>query len=526
MLRESQVNVPPLNPTSAELPSVDHVKDHVGVDGGLHAVGEISAPESPETIDKSLIRGIAWLGSVKWIVQAVTWGTTILVARILTPSDYGLLSMATVILTFIALISESGIGTTIVQKRAISPEQTAQINGAAVLLGAVCCIAACLLAVPVGWFYNEPRLPAVIVAASFVLLIAAFRIVPGALLQREMRFPRLAVIDAVAGLAQAFATLGLAELGFRYWSLLIGGVIGALIGTGATLASRSHKMSFPNWETLKPILPFTHQVLIGRLCWYAYQDSDFIVAGKRLGSQALGGYSYAWTLASMPVDKISALVGGVTSPVFSAVQNDNAALRRYFLALTEGLAIVAFPMTVGLALVAGELIPVVLGPTWTFMVTPLRVLAAYASIRTIAPLPAHLLTAIADTRFQMYLSGLAAVVLPTAFYIGSHWGTLGIAVAWTIAHPVMVYLPGVTRVSRKIQMSPAAYLKALWPAVSSCLVMAAAVMFVRAKTPVTTLPVRLAAEVLAGAILYASCIGLFHRARITSFIAVIKGARA
>ena len=520
------MTVPPLDPTSTEAPPIDAIKDQVAIDAGLRAASVAASPTS-ENIDRSLLRGIAWLGGVRWAVQGVTWATTILIARILTPADYGVLSMAGVMLTFIALLSESGIGTTVVQKRAISAEQTAQINGGAILLGLTCCAITCALAWPVGWFYKAPELPAVIVSMSFVLAISAFRIVPGALLQRDMRFPRLAIIDAIAGIAQALITLALAKFGFRYWSLVLGGLAGAIIATGLTVASRPYRIRKPQWEALRPLLPFTHQVLIGRLCWYAYQDSDFVVAGKRLGSMALGGYSYAWTLASMPVDKITALVGGVTSPVFAAVQHDEAALRRYFLAVTEGLALVAFPMTIGLALVAGELVPVLLGQSWTFMVTPLRVLAAYAAIRTISPLSPHLLTAIGDTRFQMYLSGLAAIVLPTSFYIGSHWGTIGIAVAWTIAHPLMVYLPGTARVALRIRLSPAAYLRALWPAVSSCSAMAVAVFFAQSMLPATyPLVVRLIAEIVLGAMLYSACVLLFHRARLTGFLAIVRNARA
>ena len=473
------------------------------------------------TLDRSFARGIAWLGGVKWIVQLLTWGTTIIVARILTPEDYGLLTMGAVLLAFITLLSESGLGITVVTVRDISAEQIAQINGAALLLGVSSFAAGSLAAFPVSWFYHAPALPPVIMALSSTLVISAFRTVPGALLQRDLRFPRLAAIDASQGLVQALTTVILAVAGFRYWSLVLGAIVGAAVGTAGAVLSRPYAIRWPRWRTLRPVLPFTRNMVVGRVFWYTYQNSDFIVAGKRLGAQALGAYSYAWTLASMPVDKLSGLLSSVTPPIFAAVQDDLPALRRYFLTVTEGLAVFAFPLTLGIALVASDLVPVVFGSRWLFMIAPLQVLAAYATIRTITPTASQVLVVTGDTRFLMYMSGVAALALPAAFYLGSRWGTIGIAIAWTVVHPLAVYFPVNARLFRRLELAIGSYLVALWPAVSGCLSMAAAVAGARAIVPGATKgSIRLVVEVAAGAIAYCACLLLFHRRRVKAFIGV------
>jgi PST family polysaccharide transporter len=506
-----------VDPAAVDAGIVSEAKDHLAIDGGLHAAFIVAEAK----LDRSFARGIAWQGSVKWIVQLLTWGTTIVVARILSPADYGLFAMGGVLLAFIALLSESGIGMTIVTVREITGEQIAQINGAAVLLGIASFTAACLAAFPVGWFYHSAALPPVIIAMSFSLVVSAFRVVPGALLQRDLRFPRLAVLDAAQGLLQALTTVVFAVMGFRYWSLVLSALVGATVGSAATVISRPYQFKLPRWKTLRPVLPFTRNVLTARLFWYAYQNSDFIVAGKRLGSQALGAYSYAWTLASMPIDKISALVSSVTPPIFAAVQHDIPALRRYFLTVTEGLAVFAFPLTLGLAVVAPDLVPVVFGERWLSMVAPLQVLAAYATIRTITPTVSQVLAVTGDTGFLMYMTAVGGVVLPTAFYIGSHWGTIGIATAWTVAHPLAVYFPLNARAFRRLSLPITGYLRALWPAVSGSLLMGGAVMLARASAPIgTARGVRLGLEVIVGAIVYSASIIIFHRKRVTSFRAV------
>jgi len=506
-----------LDPIAVKIGALPKAKDQFAVAGARSEAS--SAAEAK--LDRSFAHGIAWQGSLKWLVQLVTWSTTIVVARILTPADYGLLAMGAVLLAFVALLSESGLGATIVTVRDVTAEQIAQINGAAVLLGIASFTAACLAAYPVGWFYHSVALPPVIIAMSLTLIISAFRVVPGALLQRDLRFPRLAVLDAGQGLLQALTTVVFAMLGFRYWSLVLSALLGTAVGTAATVVARPSSLKRPRWKSLRPLLPFTGNLLLARLFWYSYQNSDFIVAGKRLGSQALGAYSYAWTLASMPVDKISALVSSVTPPIFAAVQHDIPALRRYFLTVTEGLAVVAFPLTLGLALVARDFVPVVFGDHWLFMIGPLQILAAYATIRTIAPTVSQILPLTGDIRFLMYMNMVGGFVLPTAFYIGSRWGTIGIATAWTIAHPLAVYFPLSARAFRRLNLPIKDYVRALWPAVSGCLLMAGAVVLVRAIVPLTASRVLLLGlEILAGAAAYSASLMLFHRNRVTCFLAI------
>lgn len=498
-----------------------HAGTDVAIEAGLHTARESAA------LDRSFVRGVAWVGGVKWIVQLVTWGTTILVARILTPADYGIVSMAAVLLVFITMLSESGIGMTVVTVRDVTPEQIAQLNGAAILFGILSFALACAVAVPIGWFYEEPKLPVVIIAASVALLINAFRVVPSALLQRDLRFARIAVIDGGQGLIQALATIVLATLGFGYWALVLGGIVGAIFITIATIAARPYAVQRPRWQTLRPVVPFTGHVMFSRIFWYAYTNSDFVVAGKRLGAQALGGYAYAWSLASIPVDKVTALVGGITPPMFAAVQHDKAALRRYFLMVISGLAVLAFPLTIGIALIAEDFIAVVFGQRWLFITAPLQVLAAYASVRTIIPTANQILLVTGDHRFQMYQNALAFLVLPFAFYIGSAWGPIGIALAWVIVHPAIIYVPSHVRLFRRLDIPVRDYLRALWPAISGCLCMAGGIAAAQAVVPAQVpLVAKLAIEVLAAALAYAACIGILHHQRISGFLTLWRREQA
>jgi len=486
-----------------------------------------SGPEvETGALDRSLLRGVAWTAAAKWASQALSWGSWLIVARLLSPEDYGLVGMAAIYLGLITLVSEFGLGTAVLAVRELSVEQINQLNGLAVLLGLASLVASCAVAIPLGRFFHAPQLPLVVAAMSTTFVITSFKTVPLALLQRELRFKALALIDLGQALILAISMIGLAVAGFRYWTLVCGGVLGALISTGAVLRLRHPPLAWPRLHSLKHATTLSSNVLISRLCWYAAVNADFLVAGRILGKAALGFYNVAWTLANVSVDKITALVGQVTPAFFSAVQRDAAAMRRYLLRITEGIALITFPVSVGLALVARDFVLTVLGSKWEATIAPLQILAAYAAVRSITPLLAQVLHTIRDTKFEMWTMGAAAVVMPTSFYIsGQRWGTVGLAMAWVVMDPLIASLL-YWRVFSKIALSPRAYLMALWPALSGTLLMAAVVLAVGwLSGSAWTGGLRLAAQIGAGVVSYGLACLLLHRERLKAFYELVVAAR-
>ena len=147
-----------------------------------------------------------------------------------------------------------------------------------------------------------------------------------------------------------------AALGFRYWTLVIGGVMSGLISTGLAYYHRPQRAAWPRLSEIREPVRLGGHVVGARVGWYVYQNADFLIAGKVLGAAALGAYTLGWTIASIPVEKVSAMVGRVTPGFFSAVQDDLPTLRRYFLQLTATLGLITIPAAVGIALVAPEFV--------------------------------------------------------------------------------------------------------------------------------------------------------------------------
>ena len=140
--------------------------------------------QDPGELDRSFVRNVFWTGAAKALSQLLGWVSSFFVARVLAPEDYGLVGMATVFLGVVTLVSESGIGITIVTLRHLDREQVAQLNVVAVLLGAAGFVACAAAAVPLGWFFRSEALPAVVIALGTTFVLSGFRVVPNALLQQ------------------------------------------------------------------------------------------------------------------------------------------------------------------------------------------------------------------------------------------------------------------------------------------------------------------------------------------------------
>jgi PST family polysaccharide transporter len=263
-------------------------------------------------------------------------------------------------------------------------------------------------------------------------------------------------------------------------------------------------------------------VLISRLSWYVAASADVFVAGRLLGQAAVGAYSFAGSLASLPQEKITALLSRVMPAFYSTVQHDMAAMRRYLLIMTEGVAIIAFPVALGMSLVAPDFVLLVLGEKWRPVIAPLQILAVWGALRSVFSLVPPLLYVTGGSRLAMLNGLLCAATYPPAFWIGSHWGVIGLAVSWVFVQPPSWIAP-YWHVLQTTQLSLRQYARSLWPALSGVLVMGTAVLGIRQNMPGEwPLVARLLCEAGGGAMTYAAAIVVLHRARVRVFIDFIK----
>lgn len=488
------------------------------------SVGEAAAAaENAAATDRVLVHGIAWSAASKWLTQLVSWASTIVVARLLTPSDYGLVGMAALYLGLVALVSEFGVGAAIVTLRDLSDDAIAQLNTISVMVGVTIFGVSCLAARPLAAFFHTAALVPVVLTLSISFIVGSFKSVPNAILQRSFAFRTLAAIDTAKALFSALLAVALALAGLHYWTLVLSEVCGVALATLLTVIRSPRPFARPHLGTLQKAITFSRQVLVGRVAWFVYSNSDFLVAGRVLGQAALGAYDFAWTITNLPVEKLTSLVSNVTPTVFASVQNDLRALERSVLSVTEGIATVAFPVAIGLGLVSADLITGVFGAKWAGAIVPLRLLAIYTALRSVMPILPTALTVRGKTRFLMYHGIASAIVFPLAFFWASRFGTLGIAGVWVVLYPISV-VPLIYLTCRLVT-TWRAYWGALRGATVATLVMAALVFGVARALP-ASYPhlLRLAIEVGVGVIAYAATVLILFPHRVAAFRRTLREA--
>jgi PST family polysaccharide transporter len=300
--------------------------------------------------------------------------------------------------------------------------------------------------------------------------------------------------------------------------LVFGSLAGAGIACFLTLIRRRHAFSLPNRDRISRALNFSWQVLASRISWYGYSNADFFVAGRVLGDVVLGYYSLAWSLANLPIEKFTSLIGSVTPGIYSAAQHDKEALRRYVLKPIEAIGILIFPVMAGIAVIAGDAVPVVLGPKWSDAIVPLQLLSIYACVRSVMPLMAQVLVARGDARFVMWTNISSLIIFPICFWwVSLHWGAVGIAAAWIVLYPLNA-MPIYLRVRKEIDLTVADFMRALWPGLSATIAMVAGVVLLKMFFPTfIAAPLRLIALVAWGAVVYLSILLLLHKDRLSLF---------
>lgn len=413
------------------------------------------------TLRAKVLSGIFWIGGARLIGQILTWAITIVVIRLLSPSDYGLLAMASMFMSVLVVIAEAGLGAALIQAPNVDELTLRRIFGAAVVIHCVLFALQFAAAPVIAGFFEEERLVPIIRLIALQLLLTIFGVLPSAMLNRRLDFKSQSLIGLGSSVCGSLSTLGLALAGHGVWAL----VIGNLIATFCAVVAINFVSPFPHWpdfslKGIRKLVVFGGQFTASRLLYLVYSQADVFIAGKLFGKELLGFYSVAMHLASLPVQKISSVFNQVAFSAFAQAQHQPETVPVHMLKGIRMLSFLSFPVLWGIASIAPEIVAVLLGEKWRAAVMPLQLLPLVMPITMLSPFM--------NTAFQgigrggiVFMNALTACVfLPAAFLIGSHWGLFGLCMAWLIGFP-LVFLVNLRRMLPLVRLKLSAVLKAM-----------------------------------------------------------------
>ncbi len=393
------------------------------------------------SLRNDVLHSLKWLAGVRFAGQLVAWAITLVVIRILKPSDYGLMAIAEVLIGFAALFQELGLYSAMVQKRDLTQRHVEQAFGFLIIVNSAIYILVFTIAPLLASFFDDPRLTNIVRVLGIQFPLASIGVVQDAMLGRSMRFKQKSLANLVILLGNGITTLAFALAGAGVWALVLGSMAGSLIRPVALSVAARHwcRPRFSR-DGMAEMLHFGGFITTSGLLWYIYTRSDVFIIGKILGKEILGFYSIAMQLASLPLHKIGETLNQVGLSAYSSIQHDMDAIRSHYLKAIRILSFVGFPVFWGISSISPELVDVVLGQRWSQAIIPLQLLSLVMPLRMTAHSGSPL-TAIGKPHIGTLNHAISLVVMPPAFLIGAYYGGLiGVSLAWIIAYPLTVLL--------------------------------------------------------------------------------------
>jgi O-antigen/teichoic acid export membrane protein len=366
--------------------------------------------------------------------------STVVLARLLSPADYGLMAMVAVITSFAGLFRDLGLSSAAIQQRTLSKAQQSNLFWVNVAVGSALTAAVALAAPLVSRFYNNPQVLWITVSLSTTFLITSLGSQSGALFVRDLRFGRQAVASISGAVLSLLVAVVLALRGFGYWSLVGGELASAVTSTTLLFVLSPFRPGAPTRGTgLKKMLAFGANVTGFNLVNYFARNLDNLLIGRYWGAAPLGIYSRAYSLLMFPIQYVRAPINAVAFPALSRLQNDPAAYRTYYLRVTSLLAILSMPLTAYLYAASEQVIEVLMGRQWLGVVPVFSYLAVAAFIQPSSGLCGSLMLSLGRGQRYFQVGLFNSAVICAGFVVGLRFGPSGVALAYAITVYLVLY---------------------------------------------------------------------------------------
>ena len=387
------------------------------------------------SLRRQAARGVLWTGTgsaVTTTLQFIQWAV---LARLLAPEDFGLMSMAMIVIGMADAFTDMGVSSAIIHRRDATRRQLSSLYWLNIVLGVVVFLLVAGLSPMIAKFFNEPEVARLLMLAAFVFLIAPLGQQFRVLLEKELQFNRLARIDMIGAAGGAGTAITTALLGYGVYSLIWGALAGHVIRAGWYVAI--------GWRTWRPQLRFRVGDLDGYLSFGLFQTGerivnsfaayvDYLIIGRFLVAEALGFYTLAYQLVVVPLTKLNPVLTRVAFPLFSIRQDDDAALRRGYMEMTRLLAFILCPAIIGLAITAPLLIPVLVGEAWTPSIVLLQILSMLGLIKALGNPSGSILLAKGRPDIGFIWNFIIAIINTVVFLAVVDFGLQAVAWAYMI----------------------------------------------------------------------------------------------
>jgi len=366
---------------------------------------------------------------------------TAVLARLLTPHDYGLIGMVAVFTGFVAMFKDLGLSLATVQRPEITDEQISTLFWVNVTISAAITALMVVLAPLIGWFYSEPRLVLITIVTATGFLFGGLAVQHEALLKRQMRFYALSVIAFASMMIGYIVGIILAWRGASYWSLVFSQL--ALLASntlGVWITCRWRPGRPRRNSGVRSMLSFGGNIMGYSLINYISKNCDNLVVGRAFGPQLLGLYAKAVQLLTLPTDQINEPISTVTIPALSRLADSPERYRQAYLRIMEKVIMVTMPAVMLMLATADWLVLIILGPQWGESARIFVYLGIAGLFQPVFATGGWLLVSQGRVRDMLRWSLINAPISVLSILAGLPWGVTGVAASFSLGR-ILVALP-------------------------------------------------------------------------------------
>ncbi|MBV5347572.1 lipopolysaccharide biosynthesis protein [bacterium] len=472
---------------------------------------------------KKLITGAKWATALRIASQSLSWVVTLIMVRLLAPHDYGLNAMIEVPIELLMLFSTMGIDAAIIRYGQKNAEQLSAVFGFLLLINGIFFLALLFSAGQIAAYFNEPQLAGLLQATAVVFVLAPFRTIPNALLDMALDFKLKSQVELSATIVASLVSLVLAALGAGVWALVAAILLNAIV-RAALLAYLRPWVLRPTLRLapIRDLLKYGMVIIAGGAIAVIGGKMVNMLAGPILGTETLGFFAVASVFAMLPMSKVMPIVHQTMFPAFAKLHAQPEQIKIYILKSLELASVVIFPLTIGMSVVADQLVPIIFGERWQPIALPLAILSAMSIFRLINQIFNGPLNATGNASLVLKMQVLILLIFSIGAIPASAFGLMGLVILSVMSIVVQLLMTLIICV-RIFNILIFDIFLAIRAALFSVLIMASILIFIKWYVNYNTPSfIYLILIVGLGALIYLCCLFLIFKEKYNELISIFN----
>jgi O-antigen/teichoic acid export membrane protein len=479
-----------------------------------------------DDLQRTTLRGGAVTASAQILKFFIQTASTMVLARLLTPQDFGLIAMASTVTGFVLIFKDLGLSMATIQRKEITHQQISNLFWINVVISIVLMVVTISISPLVSWFYKDQRLLLVTIIMSSGFIFEGGAVQHQALLRRQMKFKYVMIIEISSLFFGICIAILLSALGLNYWALVYMNIANSLFLMIGSWYFCRWIPGLPSKKSgIKIMVEFGKNLTVFNFVNFFARNLDTILIGKFWGTIPVGFYSKAYSLVMLPIGQITAPMTSVAIPALSKLQNDPVSFQRFYLKALRGIAYVSMPLIASIALLSDSIIELVYGQQWMPASKIFKILALSALIQPICSTVGWIYISSNNTKRMAQWSIRTFPILFFAFLIGVQWGATGVAIGYTAAIWILFY-PIFSFACKGTPIKAVNVFTTIANPVILTLITSAAIMLIRQIIPINSALGSVVLSYLAAAALGAVAMVLWRNLRndISEIISALKNA--